>query len=72
MRWLNYIHILANVFVFSFAEIIDTESGYVESNLNWISRNGTTFSAFLGIPYAAAPVGRLRFQVSKNISFCRV
>ena len=28
------------------------------------SRNGKTFYAFLGIPYATPPVGPLRFKVS--------
>lgn len=32
-----------------------------------LSRNYKTFYAFLGVPYAEAPVGDLRFQVCNNI-----
>lgn len=36
-------------------------SGKVTSRIN-----GSEVEEFLGIPYAAPPIGKLRFQVSKN------
>lgn len=31
------------------------------------TKNGEQFSGFIGIPYAEAPVGRLRFKVNISI-----
>lgn len=42
---------------------IKTKQGILDG-FEMESRNGTTFYAFLGIPYAKPPVGNLRFQVS--------
>lgn len=44
-------------------EIVDTELGKVRG-IRKVSALDTPFSAFLGIPYATAPIGELRFKVS--------
>jgi hypothetical protein len=43
--------------------IVTTRQGNMRG-ITMTSRNGRTFYAFLGIPYAAPPVGALRFKVS--------
>lgn len=43
--------------------IVDTQYGQVKG-VRSESRQGRTFYEFLGIPYAQAPIGELRFEVS--------
>jgi hypothetical protein len=43
--------------------IVTTHQGNMRG-ITMTSRSGRTFYAFLGIPYAAPPVGALRFKVS--------
>jgi hypothetical protein len=43
--------------------VVTTRQGNMRG-VTMTSRNGRTFYAFLGIPYAAPPVGALRFKVS--------
>lgn len=47
--------------------IVDTKSGKIEGKeINSIIKNKKYYS-FFGIPYAEAPVGKLRFMVSSKI-----
>jgi hypothetical protein len=43
--------------------VVTTSQGDMRG-ITMTSRNGRAFYAFLGIPYAAPPVGALRFKVS--------
>lgn len=47
-------------------EIVATELGNVRG-IKKLSALDTSFTAFLGIPYAIAPTGELRFKVSKIV-----
>lgn len=42
--------------------IVQTTLGLVQGNLQ-VSRDGATYFEFLGIPFAAPPIGDLRFEV---------
>lgn len=46
--------------------IAETEYGKVRG-IKTTSCLNTSFNAFLGIPYAAPPVGELRFKVGDNV-----
>ncbi len=45
--------------------VVDTKNGPVRGSI--VAANGHKAARFLGIPYAEAPVGKLRFQV---LIFC--
>ncbi len=45
-------------------DIVDTELGKVRG-VKKVSALETPYTAFLGVPYAKAPLGELRFKVSK-------
>lgn len=44
-------------------DIVETEFGKIRG-IKKVSSLNTPYSAFLGVPYAKAPIGELRFQVS--------
>lgn len=60
------IYLLLNIFVFTQAEVVLTEYGFIESNLLLMSVTGEQYHAFRGIPYASPPIGKLRFQVKAS------
>jgi hypothetical protein len=45
--------------------VVDTENGPVWSDIVLTTKCGDKYLAFRGIPYAAPPIGSLRFQVSR-------
>ena len=45
------------------SSVVEISTGKVQGVVD-LSRAGHAFEAFMGIPYAKPPVGRLRFQVS--------
>lgn len=52
--------------------IVQTNSGPVRGALRHGVDKQTEFYAFKGIPYGKAPVGELRFKVSKKLFLCAV
>jgi carboxylesterase type B len=46
--------------------VIESKSGPIQGTVE-TSREGRSFYAFRGIPYAAPPMGELRFKVSQLI-----
>lgn len=52
-------------------DIVNTELGKIRG-IRKVSALNTPFSAFLGIPYATAPIGELRFKVSDLCNFDKV
>lgn len=44
-------------------DIVDTDLGKIRG-VKKVSALATPYSAFLGVPYAKAPIGELRFKVS--------
>ncbi len=56
--------IILTILIFSvFSEIVHIEQGNLNGTFLY-SRGGKRFHAFYGIPYAAPPIGMLRFAVS--------
>lgn len=56
---LNYSNVVS-------AQIVKIAQGLVQGT-SLTSREGAAFSAFLGLPYAKAPIGDFRFRVSCEI-----
>lgn len=46
--------------------VITLPKGKIDGSIN-ISKNNVTFYSYIGIPFAAPPIGKLRFQVSKSL-----
>lgn len=44
-------------------DIVDTDLGRIRG-IKKVSALGTSYTAFLGVPYAKPPIGELRFKVS--------
>uniref|UniRef100_A0AC34PXD2 Carboxylesterase type B domain-containing protein n=2 Tax=Panagrolaimus sp. JU765 TaxID=591449 RepID=A0AC34PXD2_9BILA len=63
MKKLYFFLILMNIFVryFDGKIVVDTKFGSIEG-FDFITKNGYETEVFLGIPYAKAPVGNLRFE----------
>ncbi|VDO11419.1 unnamed protein product [Haemonchus placei] len=53
--------LLAGTLVCSFAQVLELEPGRVHG-FEYSTKGGEVAEVFLGIPYAAAPVGELRFE----------
>lgn len=45
---------------------MDTDLGRIKG-ITKLSRNGSRFEAYIGIPYAEPPINELRFQVCKFV-----
>ena len=63
--WYMYILLLTTVLV-GFAHgdcVLDIQQGSLRG-ATWTSLHGKDFCSYQGIPYAAPPVGDLRFRVS--------
>ena len=52
------------VFLIANGLIVITDNGKL-LGIKLVSRNGTPYFAYFGIPYAKPPVGDLRFQVNE-------
>lgn len=70
-----HFHSIIVLFVFLIIAIIVQSRVYVDTELGRIkgitklSRNGSRFEAYIGIPYAKPPINELRFQVCKLFFF---
>lgn len=65
MAWSNVFVWLLIPLAVSAKIVVRIEEGLIEGS-SLVTRNGKEIQAFRGIPYAEAPVGDLRFQVSDS------
>lgn len=63
LKMLPFLWILViSLFQSGDAEVIQIDQGFINGTV-LKSRGGISFHAFYGLPYAAPPVGSLRFEV---------
>lgn len=65
MLWLKLcLIILCNeIYSTKLPDVIETTSGFICGNVLQTPLSDTQFHAYRGIPYAEAPIGKLRFKV---------
>jgi hypothetical protein len=51
--------------------LVNTTLGKVEGVWH-TSEKGVKYAAFMGIPYAKPPIGKLRFEVKLDLFFCNL